>query len=282
MNTTPVHRPVVVGIDGSKAAVRAALWAVDEAIVRDVPLRLVYVLDPALGLNTQDAMAHAHHALHDVWERLSATGRPVKIESDIRHGPPAIELAAAARGAALLCVGAKRHKHLSHDGTAEQCVRLADAPVAIVRSRGKGASPGSGPARRWITVILDGTRESRVAFQTAIEEARLREAPVVALTAWSATDPDSAAHEAPPGDLRATLNRYLQSSQADETELQICALRMPEDVIALLDDSADTLDMVVAGTGDADLVHQLTGAPAHKALRGSRCSVLIARAMPWA
>lgn len=32
---------VVVGIDGSTAAVYAAHWAVGEAIVRDVPLRLV-------------------------------------------------------------------------------------------------------------------------------------------------------------------------------------------------------------------------------------------------
>jgi len=32
---------VVVGIDGSKAAVRAALWAIDDAVDRDIPLRLI-------------------------------------------------------------------------------------------------------------------------------------------------------------------------------------------------------------------------------------------------
>ena len=32
---------VVVGVDGSRNAVTAALWAVDEALQRDVPLRLV-------------------------------------------------------------------------------------------------------------------------------------------------------------------------------------------------------------------------------------------------
>ena len=32
---------IVVGIDGSRTAVRAALWAIDEAVSRDVPLRLV-------------------------------------------------------------------------------------------------------------------------------------------------------------------------------------------------------------------------------------------------
>lgn len=34
--------PVVAGIDGSETAIRAAQWAIDEAISRSVPLRLVY------------------------------------------------------------------------------------------------------------------------------------------------------------------------------------------------------------------------------------------------
>ena len=38
---------VVVGIDGSRSAVNAALWAVDEAVGRDIPLRLIYAIDPA-------------------------------------------------------------------------------------------------------------------------------------------------------------------------------------------------------------------------------------------
>ena len=36
---------VVVGVDGSRTALHAALWAIDEAVARDVPLRLVYVID---------------------------------------------------------------------------------------------------------------------------------------------------------------------------------------------------------------------------------------------
>ena len=37
-------KPIVVGIDGSQAAITAALWGVDEAISRSVPLRLVSVI----------------------------------------------------------------------------------------------------------------------------------------------------------------------------------------------------------------------------------------------
>jgi nucleotide-binding universal stress UspA family protein len=38
-------KSVVVGIDGSQAAVRAALWAVDEVAGTDIPLRLLYIRD---------------------------------------------------------------------------------------------------------------------------------------------------------------------------------------------------------------------------------------------
>ena len=37
-------KPIIVGIDGSQAAVAAALWGVDEAISRGVPLRLISVI----------------------------------------------------------------------------------------------------------------------------------------------------------------------------------------------------------------------------------------------
>jgi nucleotide-binding universal stress UspA family protein len=37
-------KSVVVGINGSQAAVNAAKWAIDEALSRQMPLRLVYVI----------------------------------------------------------------------------------------------------------------------------------------------------------------------------------------------------------------------------------------------
>ncbi len=40
----PHSKSVVVGIDGSQAAVNAAKWAVDGAISRRIPLRLIHVV----------------------------------------------------------------------------------------------------------------------------------------------------------------------------------------------------------------------------------------------
>ena len=54
------HRdaPVVVGIDGSKAAVRAALWAADEAVRHETTLLLVHVIGPASD-DRETSMAEA-------------------------------------------------------------------------------------------------------------------------------------------------------------------------------------------------------------------------------
>ena len=39
-----VDKPIVVGVDGSRAALNAVKWAVAEAVYRDVPLRLVHAV----------------------------------------------------------------------------------------------------------------------------------------------------------------------------------------------------------------------------------------------
>ena len=43
-DSTTTQLPIVVGIDGSQAAIQAAEWAIDEAVSREVPLRLVEVI----------------------------------------------------------------------------------------------------------------------------------------------------------------------------------------------------------------------------------------------
>lgn len=59
MHQTP-SALMVVGIDGSQSAIRAAEWAVDEAAGRGAPLRLIHVIEPgseAVRLETEYAEA---------------------------------------------------------------------------------------------------------------------------------------------------------------------------------------------------------------------------------
>ena len=102
---------VVVGVDGSPSALDAALWAVDEAVSRDIPLRLVYAIDPGntAGADSHDAareLAAAETAVRYAFMAVESTGKPVKVEVEILQDRPTRALLEASRWAAALCVGA--------------------------------------------------------------------------------------------------------------------------------------------------------------------------------
>ena len=81
-SNTP-HPAVVVGIDGSQAAIRAAEWAVDEAANREIPLRLLHVIpdnvEPApfaaVG-NVAMEVEYGETALRIASAAVEATGKP--------------------------------------------------------------------------------------------------------------------------------------------------------------------------------------------------------------
>ncbi len=105
MDATQSSPSVVVGIDGSRSALEAALWAVDEAVSRDVPLRLVYAIDPdaATGTDNQAAardLATAEIAIRHALMAIESTDRPVKIEVEILQENPVRALREASRWAA--------------------------------------------------------------------------------------------------------------------------------------------------------------------------------------
>jgi nucleotide-binding universal stress UspA family protein len=95
-DSTTTQFPIVVGIDGSQAAVRAAEWGVDEAVSREVPLRLVEVItqraEPAplasVG-NVRMEVEYAQAALRTAAAAVAADGKLVKVETAILQGDPA-------------------------------------------------------------------------------------------------------------------------------------------------------------------------------------------------
>ena len=89
MNGSHTQPAVVIGVDGSAAALRAALWAVDEAVSRDIPLRLIHALDGREDLDPDDTarkLATAESAVRRVIAAVEATDKPVKIEVEITEG----------------------------------------------------------------------------------------------------------------------------------------------------------------------------------------------------
>jgi nucleotide-binding universal stress UspA family protein len=272
--------PVMVGIDGSKPSLRAAVWAIDEAVARDTVLRLVYVVKPVRGEHLDDAMADARHALHHAWETVADTGRPVKLESEILRGEPIEELVHASRRALLLCVGHRGAKDSgSHERgtTARAVARRAHCSTAVVRRRGATLRPRS---HRWIIAVLDESAESHVVLETAIEEASKHEAPVLALTSWSTTLLPREGEKVGDEAMRDQLHRHLERAWRDPGALQMCALPMPQDLLHLLKQTSGIEQMVIVGEGQRQLIEELTSHRGHAALRKSSCSVMTVRAAP--
>ena len=144
----PYSLSVVVGIDGSRAAVDAALWAVDEAVSRDIPLRLVYAIDSTDNSDTDTEgaarkLASAELAVRYAFTAVESTDKPVKIEVEILQGHPTRVLMEASRAAEMLCVGSIGLKHFTEGrvgSTATTLVARAHCPVAMIRRQGGATS----------------------------------------------------------------------------------------------------------------------------------------------
>jgi nucleotide-binding universal stress UspA family protein len=265
--------PIVVGIDGSKHAIRAAVWAVDEAVDRDAQLLLACVIDPDSS-DLDREYAFARNALHKAWAAAEGTAKPVKIESTVIEGDPVVALVELSRSAAMLCVGSRgTHDSAHHDrgSTATALAQAAFAPVAIVRHRHPHKVI---PADRWIVAVLNPSPGSHSVMETAFNEALLREASILALTPLPATArPKSKDHET----IRAKLDRYRAEARHDKVDVQISVLPISHHISNLVEQSADIDQLIIIGADSPDLVAEVVAPEMRKVLHHTDCSILILR-----
>ena len=268
MNTQAPVNPVVVGIDGSKHARRAARWAALEAASRATTLRLVYVID-AEEPDRQECIHRAQHALHKAWKAVADTHIDVKLESEILAGSPADCLAEESRRAALVCVG-DRGTHDTPDAprgsTAVELARNAPGTVAIIRRTHREFDH-----RKWIVAVLDESASATAVFKAAEADSAWRDAPVLMLEPWSHSgepvDVRHPVHVALAQYSRATANRHLES----------VTLAMPGHLSNLLRQSACIDQLVIVPGDDRELVAELTSDDMRKTLKGSDCTLLFVR-----
>jgi len=250
---------VVVGVDGSRAAVAAAVWAVDEAVARDIPVRLVHVVD--------DQRKSGLAVLREAHIAAEATGQPVKIETEIMHGRPLAALLAASHSAAMVCVGpiGLRRSAIPIGSTAAGLVSSARCPVAIVRSH--AAADG------WVVVEADDSPTDSAVLQRAIDEALLRGGRLQVVTTWH---PDIHGADAPGGQrVAAQLGRRIAPWIRRYPDLDIRPVAVRGKILNYLIKHADSVQLVVVGKNVSGDVAELVGPAGHAALRHTGCSVLV-------
>lgn len=181
-------KPVVVGVDGSEASLRAVEWAALAAERRNSPLRIVSA--PAMP-----ARMHAEHgsaptvadelrgfsvrALGAAVTRSEEVAPGLLIDTDLLSGPPARAVTDSGSGALLLVVGARGiggFAALVLGSVSRYAAAHASCPVAVVRA-------GVSAVHREIVVGVRDPHEATRAVAFAFEEAALRGAGLVAVYA---------------------------------------------------------------------------------------------------
>ncbi len=258
---------IVVGVDGSRVGVRAALWALDEAIGRDLPLHLVAAAEDG-------DIAGAESLVRAAAAAVQAAGRPVPITTEVVAGAPTPVLLEASRNAVMLCVGAIGLKHFDHarvGSTVTALVASAHCPVAVVRGGGWPAQAPPG----WVVVELDQTPDSAAVLQYAVEEARMRRAPLRALGTWQSDDHDAAAHAESERAVRVHIDRRLEQWRHRYPDLDVLPVAVRGSGLSYLSDHAAAIQLVVVGARNAAAVGELLGPPGLAALSATDCSILV-------
>ena len=282
MRDFPSSSPaVVVGIDGSRSALDAALWGVDEAVSRDIPLRLVYAIEPPSthGADLRDAarqLATAEIAVRQAFMAVESTDKPVKIEVEILQDRPTRALLDASRSAALLCVGSIGLKHSSQGrigSTAAALAACAHCPVAVVRGHDPRQSK-----QKWVVAEVDESAASDGVLRLALEEAQLRGAPLHVLTTWQSRFSDvHDGHAVADGNrlAKAQLDRRLAQWAKRYPELDVRGVAVHGSTLNYLAKNASSIQVFVVGHERGHGITELVGPPGNAALHDTDCSVLV-------
>ncbi|MDG5481603.1 universal stress protein [Mycolicibacterium gadium] len=262
MTESDSPKPVVAAIDGSGTAINAALWAVDEAISRSVPLRLVCVMK-AKHPSAEDYYADKHHAeasIRAAQDAVEATGRPVKIETAILSGLPAFNLIEESQAADMICVGSVgigRSARAILGSIATELAEKAHCPVAIIRPQDE--IPRDEVDIRWMVVAATGESDNESVIESAMNEARLRQTPVLMLGGRDDLDDVVAQWKGRYPDVHA----YPVSDGAD--------------VARFIKKHDEWVQLAVIGGSRADEVMQILGPWGHPLFHRRAASVLVVR-----
>jgi len=269
MSDNNIGPAVIVGIDGSPAAIHAAVWAADEACSREVPLRLLTALKqthPSAEDYHRDVV-HAETSLRAAKATVEATGIPVKIETEILRGQPGMILLSESDEAEMICVGSvgiDRYSRALLGSTATEVAEHAHCPVAVIRSQpDQPAQPIN-----WIVVALDDSPGRDLVVEQAMREAQLRKLPVLAIGSDKTDGAATAADE---------LDNHVWPWKRWYPDVHIYPVTAHDGVADFLKSIDDLVPLTVVGSTDAGQLAQIVGPYEHPVFHTAQSSVLIIR-----
>jgi nucleotide-binding universal stress UspA family protein len=270
-------RPVLVGVDGSEQSYAAALWAVAEADLRKLPVRLVTVADDP---SRDDA---AWETLVRVADECRSDRPRVEVFEEVKYGLPIENLIWASAQANLVVLGSRGLGRLAETvlGSVSTAVAMhARCPVVVVRDRRTSFAVGP------VVVGVDDSAPSRAALQFAFEEATARRTDLLAMHVWRPVLAEYSWIEASPAgaawfsleDAQQRLGEQLGPWREKYPNVEIRELvRYGHPVEELVTAASHGQLLVVGHRGLGGFERLLLGSVAHGALHHAECPVAIVR-----
>lgn len=179
---------VTVGLDGSDESLAAARWAATQAVLREVPLRLVHVEEwpntpevPLAYARTLDE--RTERLMREETERARKNHPDLEVVTEHARGRAAEELTAAANEADLTVLGSRGLggvRGFLVGSVSLAVVGAARQPVVLVRAKDDRAGPGDG-----IVVGVDIYHPCEALLAFAFSEAARKGTPLRFLHSWT-------------------------------------------------------------------------------------------------
>jgi nucleotide-binding universal stress UspA family protein len=286
-------KPVVVGVDGTAAALHAVRWAAECAVRTGLLLRIIHAYKLPLGFPTgvteEESVLNALRLQGRQWlseARDAATEiiAPPSVETELAAMPASAALVRESEKASLLVLGNKGRNTLTGllaGSTSLALASQAHCPLVLVRANGAGGIPRTGP----IVVGVDGTEASEAALAFVLAEASEQGAPLVALHAWaeSAFETALAAGNAPLDWARhrqlaeEALAERLAGWQEKYPEVRVERELVHDRPTRALRRCAETARLLVVGRRGRGGLVDLLGSTSHHLLHHAPCPVAVVR-----
>ncbi|MGW6404099.1 universal stress protein [Streptomyces sp. NPDC055134] len=282
-----------MGVDGSESSMRAVDWAADEAVLRKVPLRLVYAslweryegaaLAETLGRTSEQALED--NILDTAARRAQGRDADLKVTTEVLPEDAVSALLNEGRIACALVLGSRGRSRVAELLLGSVCLAVAaraNCPVIVLR--GSHDDQASNGMLRRIAVGVGEEQQNSEALRFAFQEAQRRGAALDAVRAWRCPAHESADHPLLAGEparlheeraveiLESALNQF--AAEYPSVELRRRTAEGPARRVLL--DASTRADLLVVGARrrKGHLGLQL-GQVAHTALHHSRCPVAV-------
>lgn len=289
---TAQHHAIVVGVDGSQSAMRAAHWAAREAQERNAPLlllhaqlipRVPHAFQGVVAPNYRNGMlASGYELLGAAWQTCLEAAPDVRYATQLKVASPAATLIGASHRARMVVLGSRGLGGISGlllGSVAAAVATQAECPVVVVRGVDERESG------RPVVVGVDGSSVSEAAVAFAFDAAAHRDVPLIAVHARPSVASGGWPAPIDSDDLDTEANLLLSEQLAGwrekyadvEIRHRVATGRPAPELVGL----SGAAQLVVVGShGRGSLAALGLGSVSHALLNHSRCPVAVARARP--